>query len=108
MGTFLNFKSPFITFSDEHGSLILSYMFNGHYDAVVDTPDMDNPEYTAWCERRGADDFASETLARKLQVTAIDWSITQRRQWISIPSGLFTRYNCDCYLFLTTNGLCEI
>ena len=48
--------------------MILCYTFNGHYDAVVDNPDLDNPEFLAWSQRKGQDDFASETLARKLQV----------------------------------------
>ncbi len=43
-------------------------MFNGHYDAVVATPNLDNPEFLAWCKQRGQDDYASEILARQLQV----------------------------------------
>ncbi len=43
-------------------------MYYGHYDAVVNTPNMENPEYAAWAKARGEDDLASLTLARQLQV----------------------------------------
>ena len=58
--------------------MILCYMFNGHYDAVVDSPDIDNPEYKRWNQQRGEDDFASETLARKLQVCGWAMAVTLR------------------------------
>ena len=38
--------------SEEQGSAILAYMYNGHFDAVVDTPNLPNPEYEAWQDRR--------------------------------------------------------
>ena len=33
---------------DEQGSVILAYMYNGHFDAVVDQEDLPNPHYEAW------------------------------------------------------------
>ncbi len=43
-------------------------MYYGHYDAVVSSPNMENPEYSAWIKARGEEEDASETLARQLQV----------------------------------------
>ena len=42
--------SPFETPMDgeEQGSVILAYMYNGHFDAVVDQDDLPNPDYEAW------------------------------------------------------------
>ena len=34
--------------SSDQGSVILAYLYNGHYDAVVDTPDMENPDFEKW------------------------------------------------------------
>ena len=43
-------------------------MYYGHYDAVVSSPNMENPGYSAWIKARGEEEDASETLARQLQV----------------------------------------
>ena len=42
--------SPFESSVDdeEQGSVILAYMYNGHFDAVVDQEDLPNPHYEAW------------------------------------------------------------
>ncbi len=43
--------SPFETSADyesDQGSVILAYLYNGHYDVVVDQPNQPNPEYEAW------------------------------------------------------------
>ena len=42
--------SPFESSADdeEQGSVILAYMYNGHFDAVVDQEDLPNPHYEAW------------------------------------------------------------
>ena len=42
--------SPFESSVDgeEQGSVILAYVYNGHFDAVVDQEDLPNPDYEAW------------------------------------------------------------
>ena len=42
--------SPFETPAEdeEQTSIILAYLYHGHYDAVVDTPDLPNPDYEKW------------------------------------------------------------
>ncbi len=40
------FESPMD--GDEQGSVILAYMYNGHFDAVVDQEDVPNPDYETW------------------------------------------------------------
>ena len=58
---------PFETAADaEQGSIILAYLYNGHYDAIVEQPDLENPEFEAWTIRRKQEVEADEALARKL------------------------------------------
>ena len=59
--------SPFETESQsEEGSIILAYLYNGHYDAIVEQPHLENPDFEAWTLRCKRDMDASEALARQL------------------------------------------
>ena len=59
--------TPFETDSGkEEGNIVLAYLYNGHYDAVVHDPHVPNPGYAMWASQSALSDKQSEALAKRL------------------------------------------
>ena len=64
--------SPFQTESEEdQGSIVLAYLYNGHYDAVVDEPAVENFEYQEWMKDVEYENRRSERCAKELQMNEL-------------------------------------
>ena len=63
----LQYITPFETVLNEHqGDVMLAYLYHGHYDTVVGSPNGPNPQYDAWIAHRQQQIVASEVLACEL------------------------------------------
>ena len=61
--------SPFQNINvKDRGSIVLVYLYNGHYDAVVEDADVDNPDYQEWMNDIEYENQRSQRCAKELQM----------------------------------------
>ena len=105
--------TPLETSSDaDRGGILLAYLYNGHYDAVVHEPNLPNPDYTEWVAQRQIEREESENLALRLagqSITASDKATTSN-EMVSAkqPPAAAGRIKNEMYVNLQPQNIRQI